>query len=400
MSRTVVSIDLEDLGVVEDPYPHFAEWRAAGAAVFHEGLDMHLACTYDDANAVLRSKSLGRIWRDREPDDVWDTFNWLHSDSILESEPPKHTRLRALVAKAFLRGQIERMRPAVEGIADELLDAAIEKQGRTGSFDLIADYAEPLPVAIIAELLGVPVDRRDNLRTWSQDIVKMYDYNKTEDDERRAQRSADEFSVFMKELADERRRHPGDDLLTHLALVEAEGERLNERELVATGVLVLNAGHEASVNGFGNGVMELFSHPEALASLVADPRGLADTAVEEMLRFDSPLQLFERTAKEDVTVAGVHIEQGRKIAALLGSANRDPKAFAAADAFDITRDPNKHIAFGAGIHFCLGAPLARLELSVTVPRLLERLPGLRLSGEPERRDTFVLRGYHSIPVAG
>jgi hypothetical protein len=163
----------------------------------------------------------------------------------------------------------------------------------------------------------------------------------------------------MKELADDG-GGIGDDLLTHLALVEAEGERLNERELVATGVLVLNAGHEASVNGFGNGVMELFRHPEALASLVADPRGLADTAVEEMLRFDSPLQLFERTAKEDVTVAGVHIEQGRKIAALLGSANRDPKAFAAADAFDITRDPNKHIAFGAGIHFCLGA-LARLN---------------------------------------
>jgi cytochrome P450 len=400
MTRANVSVDLESAEVVADPYPLFAEWRAAGTPVFHEGLGMYLACTHEAANAVLRSKSLGRIWTDRQPDDVWNTFNWLHSDSILESEPPKHTRLRSLVAKAFLRGRMERMRSSVELIADELLDAAIAKQEATGSFDLIADYAEPLPVAIIAELLGVPVDRRDNLRTWSQRIVKMYDYNRTAEDERLAQIAADEFSVFMKELADERRANPGDDLLSHLALVEAEGERLNERELVATGVLVLNAGHEASVNGFGNGVMELMRHPAALAQLVAAPRDLTDTTIEEMLRYDSPLQLFERTAKEDATVAGVHVKEGDKIAALLGSANRDPNAFARADEFDITRDPNSHIAFGAGIHFCLGAPLARLELSVTLPRLFERIPNLHLVGEPVRRETFVLRGYHSIPVAG
>jgi hypothetical protein len=393
-----ISIDLEDSAVVADPYPYFAEWRAAGRALFHEGLGMYLACTYADANAVLRSKALGRIWVDRQPDDVWNTFNWLHSDSILESEPPKHTRLRALVAKAFVRGQIERMRPAVERIADELLDAALEKERRTGSFDLVADYAEPLPVAIIAELLGVPEDRRDNLRDWSQRIVKMYDYNRTAEDETLAQRAADEFALFMKELADERRAHPQDDLLTHLAQVEAEGERLNERELVATGVLVLNAGHEASVNGFGNGVMQLFRNPDALQRLVADPRGLADTAIEEMLRFDSPLHLFERTAKEDTEIAGVSLKKGEKIAALLGSANRDPLMFDHADTFDIMRDPNNHIAFGAGIHFCLGAPLARLEMSVTVPRLLERMPRLRLADPPVQRETFVLRGYHSIPA--
>lgn len=395
-----VSVDLEDRGLVADPYPYFAEWRSAGAAVFHEGLGMHLAATFADANAVLRSKSLGRIWVDRQPDDLWNTFNWLHSDSILESEPPKHTRLRAIVAKAFVRGQIERLRPTVERIADELLDAAIAKQAATGSFDLIADYAEPLPVAIIAELLGVPADRRDNLREWSQRIVKMYDYARTPKDEALAQRACDEFADFMKEIADDRRANPGDDLLTHLAQVEAAGEKLNERELVATAVLLLNAGHEASVNGFGNGVVQLFRHSEALAALVADPYGLANSAIEEMLRFDSPLHLFERTAKEDVEIAGVQVRKGEKIAALLGSANRDPLAFEDADHFDITRDPNNHIAFGAGIHFCLGAPLARLELSVTVPRLFERLPRLQLAGEPVQRDTFVLRGYHHVPVAG
>lgn len=395
-----IDIDLESPDVVRDPYPYFTEWRRAGKPLFHNGLGMHLAFTHADANAVLRSKSLGRIWKNKEPDDLWNTFNWLHSDSILESEPPKHTRLRALVAKAFLRGQIERLRPAVMRIADELIDAAIAKQERQGSFDLIADYAEPLPVAVIAELLGVPEDRRENLRPWSQQIVKMYDYNKTAEDERLAQQAANDFAEFVKELADERRREPREDLLTHLAQVEAEGERLNERELVATAVLILNAGHEASVNGFGNGMLQLFRHQDQLDEFRTDTWGLAETAIEELLRFDSPLHLFERTAKEDTEIGGVEIKAGQKIAALLGSANRDPEMFEQADRFDIRRDPNNHIAFGAGIHFCLGAPLARLELAVTAPRIIERLPNLRLAGEPVQRDTFVLRGYHSIPVCG
>ncbi len=395
-----VDVDLEDPDLVRDPYPVLSEWRADGPVVFHSGLGLHLACSYDAANAVLRSKSLGRIWTDREPDDLWRTFNWLHSDSILESEPPKHTRLRAIVAGAFARGRIERLRPAVAQIADDLLDAAAANQAATGSFDLIGDYAEPLPVAVIAELLGVPADRRDDLRTWSQRIVRMYDYRRTAEDEALARAAADEFADFMSEVADERRTTPGDDLLTHLAEVEAEGERLSERELVATGVLLLNAGHEASVNGFGNGVVSLFEHPDQLGRLAADPQGLSATAIEEMLRFDSPLQLFERTAKEDTEVAGVTLRAGEKIAALLGAANRDPAAFDDVDAFAVDRSPNGHIAFGAGIHFCLGAPLARLELGVTVPRLLERFPDLRPAGEPTRRDTFVLRGYHEVPVAG
>lgn len=394
-----IEISLEDPALVADPYPYFAQWRAAGKAQWHPGLGMYLAATYADANAVLRSKALGRVWTDRQPDDLWTTFNWLHSDSILENEPPKHTRLRALVAKAFVRGEIERLRPAVIRIAAELLDAAAAKREATGHFDVIADYAEPLPVAIIAELLGVPEDRREQLRPWSQRIVKMYDYDKTAEDERLAREASDEFAEFMRELIDERRRQPGDDLLSILVDVESEGERLNERELVATGVLLLNAGHEASVNGFGNGLVQLLARADAAAAVRRDPRGTAPTLIEEMLRFDSPLQLFERTAKQDVEIAGVHLRAGEKIAALLGSANRDPQVFADADTFDIHRDPNNHIAFGAGIHFCLGAPLARLELLETVPMLFERFPELDFAAAPVQRETFVLRGYHSVPVA-
>ncbi len=393
-----VDLDLEDPDFVRDPYPTLAQWRADGPVVFHAGLDMHLACSFASANAVLRTKTLGRIWQDRAPDDLWHTFNWLHSDSILECEPPKHTRLRAIVAGAFARGQIERLRPTVAQIADRLLDAAQDRLDRTGSFDLIGDYAEPLPVAVIAELLGVPTEHCDDLRAWSQRIVRMYDYRRTEEDERLARAAAEEFAAFMAEVAADRRRNPGEDLLTHLAQIEAEGERLNERELVAAGVLLLNAGHEASVNGFGNGMVALFDHPDQLARLVADPAGLTVPAIEEMVRFDTPAQLFERTAKEDTEVVGVPLRAGQRIAALLGAANRDPAMFDEADTFVVDRSPNPHIAFGAGIHFCLGAPLARMEFSVTLPRLLARFPGLHLAAAPTQRDTFVLRGYTEVPV--
>ena len=264
---------------------------------------------------------------------------------------------------------------------------------------LVADYAEPLPVMVIAELLGVPGPDRGLLRPWSQAIVKMYEYDRTPAQEEAARTASAEFSDYVAVLAKDRRANPGEDLVTHLASVEDGGERLSERELVATCVLLLNAGHEASVNGFGNGMAALFRNPDQLARMVADPWGTAPAAVEEMLRFDAPLQLFERTAKEDVDVAGVHLREGDKIAALLGSANRDPEVFPAADEMDVGRDPNPHLGFGAGIHFCLGAPLARVELQASVPLLLERFPDLRPVGAAELRPTFVLRGYETLPVA-
>jgi cytochrome P450 len=385
---------LQDPAFVSDPYPVFDRYRRTGRAVRHADTGMWLAFRHSDADAVLRSRSLGRIFTAREPDDVWDTFNWLHADSILDSEPPKHTRLRRLVAKAFARGHVERLRPRVTDLASALLDD-VEPAGR---MDVISDYAEPLPVMVIAELLGVPEDERAPLRPWSQDIVRMYEYERTEAVEERARRSCEEFASYVIGLAERRRRVPAQDLVSHLVQVEEAGDRLNERELVATCVLLLNAGHEASVNGFGNGITALFATPDQLDRYRSAPRALAETAVEEFLRYDAPLQLFERTATRDVDVAGVTVRRGEKIAALLGSANRDPEVFADPNRMDVGRAENPHLSFGAGIHFCLGAPLARLEMQISLPLLFERFPKLALDGDPVPRPTFVLRGYHRIPV--
>lgn len=384
----------QDADFVRDPYPAFAELRRAGRALWHEPTGLHLAFRHADADAVLRNRRLGRIFTPREPLDVWDTFNWLHADSILDSEPPKHTRLRALVAKAFARGHIERLRPRVRALSHGLLDA-VEPAGR---MDVVADYAEPLPVMVIAELLGVPEDEQPPLRPWSQDIVKMYEYDRTPEQEAAARRASQEFADYVAVLADRRRSKPGDDLVTHLVQVEEAGERLSERELIATCVLLLNAGHEASVNGFGNGMVALFRNPDQLERLRSDADALAEPAVEEFLRYDAPLQLFERTATEDVDVAGVTVREGQKIAALLGSANRDPEVFPDADRMDVGRTPNRHLGFGAGIHHCLGAPLARLEMQTSLPVLFERFPSLVPDGEAVPRPTFVLRGYERVPV--
>ncbi len=396
--RLAEGFDLADPAFVADPYPVFERNRVAGRALWHEGLGLHLAFRHADADAVLRERRLGRLFTERRPPEVWETFNWLHADSILDSEPPKHTRLRALVAKAFARGHVERLRPRVRELAAGLLDDAQRRAGPGGAVDLIADYAEPLPVMVIAELLGIPEGDRPLLRPWSQAIVKMYEYDRTPRQEAEALRACAEFAVYVGELAPRRRAAPGDDLVSHLASVEDGGERLSERELVATAVLLLNAGHEASVNGFGNGLAALFRNPGELAVLLRDPWAHAATAVEEFLRYDAPLQLFERTAKEDVEVAGIELRAGDRIAALLGSANRDPSVFPAAGRMDVRRDSGGHIGFGAGIHFCLGAPLARLEMQTSLPLLLERHPRLEPAGEPVLRPTFVLRGYESLPV--
>lgn len=391
-------IDLGDKDFVLDPYPQLAELRAFGKPVWHEGLGVFLAAKYKDANQVLRDRKLGRIFKPREPQSEWETFNWLHADSILDSEPPKHTRLRSLVMKAFNPKTIAALEPQIQAITNNLLAHAQAKLDANGEFDLIADFAEPLPVRVIAHLLGFPESEEHLLRPWSQAIVKMYEVSPSDQEKHAAQQASAEFATYVEDLMIKRQANPGTDLISELALVEQDGEKLNTHELIATCVLLLNAGHEASVNGFGNGMVATLRNDSQLATLKSQPEQLAQTAVDEFLRFDSPLHLFERTATEDTEVGGVAIKQGQKIAALLGSANRDEEIFDNPTSLDLTRSPNPHIGFGAGIHFCIGAPLARLEMSTALPMLIKAFPDLELSEEPVLRPTFVLRGFEQVLV--
>ena len=388
-------IDFTDIDVINDPYPHLAELRKNGKPIWHEGLGLFLAPNHRDANEVLRNKSLGRIFTPKLPEAEWDVFNYLHADSILDSEPPKHTRLRSLVMKAFNKNRIEGLRPAITRLTHELLDGI---EAKNGDFDLIADYAEPLPVKVIAALLGFPPSDEHLLRPWSQAIVKMYEVNPSAAHKEEARKAASEFAEYVHGLMLERKAKPADDLITELAQVEEAGEKLSTHELIATCVLLLNAGHEASVNGFGNGMVAAYQNPSQWELLKSTPVEVSTTAVEEFLRFDAPLHFFDRTATQDTQVGGVDIKQGQKIVSLLGSANRDEEVFAHADRMDITRDPNPHIGFGAGIHFCIGAPLARMEMGISLPELFKRFPTLELDGNPVRRPTFSLRGYETVPA--
>jgi cytochrome P450 len=389
-------INFNDKEFITDPYPDLAKLRQVGKPIWHEETQMFLAGGYDDANATLRNKSLGRIFKPREPESQWGTFNWLHADSILDSEPPKHTRLRSLVSKAFNKNVIEGQRPIIESIVDKLI-AEIKAKGE--NFDLIADFAEPLPVKVIVALLGFPESEEYLLRPWSQAIVKMYEVNPSESAKENAKQAAAEFAQYVQNLADQRKIEPGTDLISDLVRVEEQGEKLNAHELVATCVLLLNAGHEASVNGFGNGMVALLQRPDQHRLLRDNPDALAATAIEEFLRFDAPLHLFERTATSDTEIGGVVVKQGQKIAALLGSANRDEQHFQNATEMDITRDPNPHIGFGAGIHFCLGGPLARLEMGLALPKLIKAFPDMKIASDPIRRPTFVLRGYEKVEIS-
>ena len=396
--RDVANIDFQSADFVLDPYPLLAEMRKVGKPFFHEGLGMFIAAKHSDANTVLRTRSLGRIFQPKEPESEWSTFNYLHSDSILDSEPPKHTRLRRLVTAAFNPKKIESLRPDVERLTKQLLDEAELKLKSTGKFDLITDFAEPLPVKVIASMLGFPDEDEHLLRPWSQAIVKMYEVNPSDADREDAKKASAEFADYVHRLMLERKVNPGTDLISDLAAVEEDGEKLNTHELIATCVLLLNAGHEASVNGFGNGAVAALQRADQADLLRNNARDIAATAVDEFLRFDAPLHLFERTATEVTEVGGVEVKPGQKIAALLGSANRDEEVFDRPEQMDLTRDPNPHIGFGAGIHFCIGAPLARMEMTTSLPALFERFPNLAIAETPKRRPTFVLRGYEEVLV--
>jgi cytochrome P450 len=313
---------------------------------------------------------------------------------MFDKEPPDHTRLKMLVHKAFTPRRVKRLQGRIQALADELLDRVQPQR----EMDIIADFATPLPVTVIAELLGVPPADRHYLRPWSQAIVAMYELDHSQEQARRAVQAASEFADYLRHLARRRREAPEDDLITALAFVEEAGDQLSEDELIATCVLLLNAGHEATVNVIGNGMLALLQHPAQWRALQDEP-SLVVTAVEEMMRYDTPLQLFRRWILEDMEYKGISFKQGMQVGLMFGAANRDPARFDRPHTFDIRRRENPHISFGAGVHYCLGAPLARLELQIALGTLARRLPDMKLAGPaPRFRPAYVIRGLEALPV--
>ncbi|MEU4826474.1 cytochrome P450 [Actinomadura citrea] len=387
---------------VADPYPVFERLRAERPVFFHEPTGQWVISRYEDVDALLRDRRLGRSYlhtasheefgQEPEPDFLQPFWDLIRA-GMLDVEPPTHTRLRRLVSKAFTARMVEGLRPMIRRLAEELASGLADR----GGGDLLAEIAEPLPVNVIAEMLGVPVEDRHLLRPWSADICGMYELNPPEDVQRTAVRAAVEFSDYLRKLARARRAEPGDDLITALAHVVDEGDRLTEDELIGTCVLLLNAGHEATVNATGNGWWTLFRNPGQLERLRSAP-SLVPTAVEELLRYDTPAPMFERWVLEDIRVAGVDIPRGAEVALQFASANRDPEVFADPNRLDLGRDPNPHITFGLGIHYCLGAPLARIELTESFGALLRAAPALHLTTEPEWKSGYVLRGLTALQV--
>lgn len=392
----------QEIGFIANPYPAYEELRRAGRIHYDERTDHWLVTRHADVNALLRDRRFGRTYlhvatpaemgRPAEPEDQAPFWHVIRN-GMLDREPPDHTRLRSLVSKAFTPRRVEQMRDTIQRIVAGLVDDGLAR----GEFDLLATVLEPLPVTVIAELLGIPEADRHLLRPWSAEICLMYELNPSEDYARRAVRASVEFGDYLRDLSRARRANPGSDLISALAEVVEAGDRLTEDELIGTCVLLLNAGHEASVNGSGNGWWALFRNPDQLARLRAD-HSLLPTAVEELLRYDTPLQLFERWVLEDSEICGVQVPKGAELGLMFGSSNRDPDAFERPEALDLSRDPNPHISFGAGVHFCLGAPLARLEMQIAFETILRRMPHLELLAEPEWKPTYIIRGLKSLPV--
>ena len=385
--------DPADAAFLDDPYPTFAALRAVAPVHEHPLLGMPVAVSYAACADVLRARSLGRIWADAEPAADFPAFNLLDRNSLLEREGESHDRLRTLVAGAFNRGHTARLEPAVRALADKLVAELAVQARHTGSADLMAHVAHVLPVEVIAELLGLPDELRPRLRPWSTAIVAMYEPDPGAGRRARAEEASAEFVDALRELVVHRRSHPGDDLVSDLVTADLDAD-----ELVGTAALLLMAGHEATVNVIGNGVLALLSCPDQWRRLVADPE-LDATAVEELIRFDPPLQLFERTAVRDTTVAGHAVPEGTKVAALLGAAAHDPKVFDHPAELDVGRRPNPHLGFGLGVHYCLGAPLARVEVAAVLDALRRRMPGMALAAVPRRRPDFVMRGLRELRVA-
>lgn len=385
-SLPVVQCDPLDVAFVQDPYPAYDRMRAQGPLVFWRDYDLPCAVSYASANAILRDRRFGRV--PLEPAETpahLAPFYAVEAHSMLELEPPRHTRLRGLVLRAFTARRIAALGPEITSLADTLAT----RLTREGSFDLIADYAQPLPVIIIARLLGVPETMVPDLLRWSHDMVAMYQAGRSRADEDRAVQATRDFTAFLRDYIAARRSAPRDDLITHLIAAEEDGAKLSEDEMISTCILLLNAGHEATVHSLGNAIKTLIEQGHYGAPVT-------EALVEECLRFDPALHLFKRWAYADIDVMGRTLPRGTEVACLLGAANRCPRHWDAPERFEPSRSPRPHLSFGAGLHFCLGAPLARLELRLGLEALTRALPRLQIAAPPRYADIYHFHGLEAL----
>ena len=400
----VAGFDLSDPDLLQNPYPALAALREAAPVIWYEPSNQWLVTRWADVHSALRDRRLGRIFEHRytfeefgrpEPDPRWAAFREHERWNLLSLEPPDHTRIRSLISRAFTPRTIADMRPFMEQTASDLIETVRDRE-----FELLADYAQPYSVAVICELLGVPRSETHQLLDWSHAIVKMYELTTTDAQREAASVAAARFMDFIRAHIDSTRARPVGGLMSRLVSVEERGKKLTDDEIVCTVIVLLNAGHEATVNTIGNGTNAMLGQRDQWQRLVD---GVVDTAtaVEELLRYDGALQLFERWVLEDgFEIAGQPIPVGSEIAMLFGSANRDPRKFAGPDRLDVGRGDPTHIGFGGGIHFCIGAPLARLELDVSLAALVRAFPDLERTAPPRFHDAFVIRGLTELRVHG
>ena len=401
-----VFFDPADPSFIADPYPTLNALREAGPLHWEPDWNLWLITRHDDVRAAQLDRRLGRVrdgharpsdfrpLRELELDD-WESYYAVERYSLLMLEGPEHARLRGLVSRAFTPRRVRELRDPITGIARRLL---ADLDGRP-SFDLLSDFAEPYSVRVIAALLGAPADHSDQLVAWSHAIVKMYELHVNVEQARAATAAARDFDAWTRELIARRRAAPEDDLITALCRAQTEEGSLSDAEIVSAVILLLNAGHEATVNTLGNGMTALLRSGGAWQRLVSG-EVTAATAIEEMMRYDSPLQMFGRfVLEEGVEIAGRPMPVGDEVMMLFGSANRDPRRYRDPDEFLVDRGDADHITFGGGAHYCLGAPLARLELEVAVECLAAAFPRLSPAAAPEREEGFAIRGFREVELA-
>ncbi len=392
-----------DVAFYRDPYSFYDAVHASAPAFFWENYGHWCFASFKDVNALLRDKRFGRqilhlMSRDElgmaPPKAHTAAFDQTEKYSLLTLEPPTHTRLRMLVNRAFVSRHVEQLRPRIERLAHELIDGF----EADGGVELLRSFAAPVPAIVIAEMLGLPAEMAMQLVDWSNRMVAMYMYGVTYETELDANQASIEFMDYIRSVIAERRAQPREDLLTHMLTAEVDGEKLTEEEVISTAILLLNAGHEATVHTTGNGVKAILESGLSPKALFADDR-TTEATVEEAIRYDAPLHMFTRYALQDVTLDnGLSFKQGDTIGLLLAAANRDPSRFAHANSFDPARTDGQNVSFGAGIHFCIGAPLARIEMQVAMKTLFDRLPGLKLANAPQYKNIYHFHGLERLDV--